>query len=107
MLHNIIDSKFNERFIFTFDLSLIQMSLRGNCLTFCVPKFHLSCREHYFAVRVIHFRNTLPDFIVQSVSINVFYNHPINFYFSRFLKGRTINRPPVYACLYAFIRNKC
>ena len=60
---------------------------------FCKPTFHLACHEHNFAVCVAHYLNTLPDFIVQSVSINVFYNYLIKFEFSRFLKGRAINRP--------------
>ena len=53
-------------FTFRSDLSLTQLYLRGNCLTFCIPKFHLSCREHNFAVHVVHYWNTLPEFIIQS-----------------------------------------
>ena len=55
MLHNIVDSKFNYMFTFRSDQSLIQMPLRGNYLTFCIPKFHSSCREHNFAVRVTYY----------------------------------------------------
>ena len=72
MLHNIVDSKFNDMFTIRPDLSLAQMSLRGNCLTFCIPKFHLSYHEHNFAVRFVHYWNTVPDFIAQSELINVF-----------------------------------
>ena len=93
MLHNIVDSKFNDMFTFRSDLSLSNMPLRGNCLTFCIPKFHLACYEHNFAVCVVHYWNALPDFIVQSISLNSLYNHLINFDFSRFLKGKAINRP--------------
>ena len=70
-------------FTFRSDLSLRQMSLRGNCLTLCIPKFYLSCK-HNFAVRVAHYWSKLPDFIVQSASINVFYNRPNNFDFLDF-----------------------
>ena len=72
MLRIIVDLKFNDMFTFRSDLSLTQMSLRGNCVTFCEPKFHLSCRKHNFAVRVAHYWNILPDFIVQSESIMSF-----------------------------------
>ena len=39
MLYNIVDSKFNDIFTFRSDLSLAQMSLRGNCLTFVYLNF--------------------------------------------------------------------
>ena len=39
MLHNIIDSKFNDIFTFRSDLSLTQMSLRDNCLRFVYLNF--------------------------------------------------------------------
>ena len=55
MLHNIVDSKFNDMFTFRSDLSLSNMSLRGKCLTFCIPKFPLACYEHNFAVRIVHY----------------------------------------------------
>ena len=55
MLHNIVDTKFKDVFTFRYDLSLSNVSLRGNCLTFSIPKFHLACYEHNFAVRVVHY----------------------------------------------------
>ena len=57
---------------FRSDLSLIQLSLRGNCLIFCISKFYLACCKHNFAVFVAHYWNALFDCIFQSVPNNVF-----------------------------------
>ena len=67
--------------------SLLYLNLLYQCI------FHLACYEHNFAIRVVHCWNALPNFIMQSISLNSFYNHLINFDFSRFLKGRAINGP--------------
>ena len=92
MLHNVVESKPNM-FVFRSNVVLSHMSLRGNSLSLCIPKFHLDVREHNFATRVTRYWNALPNNIVHSALLNVFSNHLHNFDFTMFLRGRAVIRP--------------
>jgi hypothetical protein len=93
MLHNTVDTRFNNMFTLRSNLILSHMSLRGNDLTINIPNFHSDVRNYNFAIRVARYWNSLPNHVVQSATLNAFYNHLINHDFTMFLRGRTINRP--------------
>ena len=69
------------------------MSLPGNSLTFCIPKFYLACHECNFAVVFFIIETQCLTLLCDLYRIIVFCNHLINFDFSNFLNGMTIDMP--------------